>query len=198
MAGQMFYNKRGIQITDDSFLVNGGTYPITSIRSAEIRTEAPQRVGPIVCIVLGAIFSILLIGLPLLIFGVVWLANQKSTYWLVINTAAGSCEVLSAKEGRTVREVQSALLAAIAHLSLGGKPPAEQLSPAPRDTLMMQLLKVAKGNNGYLSVTQGVMDTGASFTDVESTLQEMVKAGYVSVANHPDTGVVIYKFVEIA
>lgn len=65
------------------------------------------------------------------------------------------------------------------------------------DQLMVKLLKAAVARNGKLSVTQGVMDTGASFAAVEATLKEMVKSGYVGVDNHPDTGVVIYSFLEL-
>ena len=66
-----------------------------------------------------------------------------------------------------------------------------------RDQLMVLLLKAAAVRNGKLSVTQGVMDTGASFGEVEAVLKEMVKSGYVRVDNHPDTGVVIYDFLEL-
>lgn len=63
--------------------------------------------------------------------------------------------------------------------------------------LMVKLLKTAAARNGKLSVTQGVMETGASFVQVEATLKEMVKSGYVGVDNHPDTGIVIYNFLEL-
>jgi DNA-binding IclR family transcriptional regulator len=62
---------------------------------------------------------------------------------------------------------------------------------------MVQLLKVAQSRGGSLSVTEGVAETGMSFTEVETTLKEMVKAGYVSVDNHPETGVILYKFLEL-
>lgn len=66
-----------------------------------------------------------------------------------------------------------------------------------RERLMVHLLKAAVARNGKLSVTQGVMDTGASFAEVEAVLKEMVKSGYVTVDNHPDSGVVIYDFLEL-
>ncbi|MBE9015302.1 hypothetical protein C7Y66_26255 [Chroococcidiopsis sp. CCALA 051] len=67
----------------------------------------------------------------------------------------------------------------------------------PKEQLMVKLLKAAAAHGGKLSVTQGVMDTGASFAQVEATLKEMVKSGYVGVDNHPATGVVVYKFLEL-
>ena len=65
-----------------------------------------------------------------------------------------------------------------------------------RSQLMMKLLKAAANQGGTLSVTQAVMETGASFAEVEATL-EMLKTGYVSIDNHPDSGVVIYHFLEL-
>ena len=41
------------------------------------------------------------------------------------------------------------------------------------------------------------MDTGASFSEVEAVLKEMLKSGYVKIDNHPVTGVVVYEFIEL-
>lgn len=67
----------------------------------------------------------------------------------------------------------------------------------PKEQLMVRLLKAAAAHGGKLSVTQGVMDTGAGFAQVEATLKEMVRSGYVEVDNHPGSGVVVYKFLEL-
>ena len=65
------------------------------------------------------------------------------------------------------------------------------------EQLMVKLLKAAEARGGKLSVTQAVMDTEISFAEVEAILKEMLKKGYVGVDNHPDTGVVIYHFLEL-
>ncbi|MGB3513971.1 MAG: NINE protein [Microcoleaceae cyanobacterium] len=70
-------------------------------------------------------------------------------------------------------------------------------APHTRQQLMVALLKAASGQGGKLSVTQGVMATGASFEEVQETFMEMLKTGYVSVDNHPETGIVIYNFHEL-
>jgi TM2 domain-containing membrane protein YozV/predicted transcriptional regulator len=72
-------------------------------------------------------------------------------------------------------------------------------APAPqtRQQLMIALLKAASVKGGKLSVTQGVMATGANFAEVEETLKEMLKTGYVTIDNHPETGIVIYDFHEL-
>ena len=45
--------------------------------------------------------------------------------------------------------------------------------------LMQALLQAALRHDGCLTVTQAVMETGATFSDIEQTLQEMVGSGYV-------------------
>ncbi len=69
--------------------------------------------------------------------------------------------------------------------------------PQTRQQLMVALLKAASTKGGKLSITQGVMATGANFAEVEETMKEMLKTGYVSVDNHPETGIVIYDFHEL-
>jgi len=65
------------------------------------------------------------------------------------------------------------------------------------DELMLQLLRAAQKHGGRLSVTQGVIETGVLFGDVERVLQSMVKSNYVYMDNDPTTGVIVYVFKEI-
>ncbi|MEM6426381.1 MAG: TM2 domain-containing protein [Cyanobacteria bacterium P01_D01_bin.128] len=65
------------------------------------------------------------------------------------------------------------------------------------DDLMLKLLKAAQTRSGRLSVTQGVIETGASFAEVEATLKDMLKTGYVDIDNEPDSGIVVYHFREL-
>lgn len=87
-------------------------------------------------------------------------------------------------------------------LSAGGVPMSQpviaaSVQPPISKQLSVKLLKAAAARGGKISVTQGALDTGFSFTEVEDALKEMVKTGYVCVDNHPVTGVVIYDFVEL-
>lgn len=66
-----------------------------------------------------------------------------------------------------------------------------------QERLRMRLLHAAAAQGGKLSVTQGVMATGADFERVEKVLNDMVKKGYVSITNHPESGIVIYDFHEL-
>ncbi|MEL6231774.1 MAG: TM2 domain-containing protein [Cyanobacteria bacterium J06636_28] len=66
-----------------------------------------------------------------------------------------------------------------------------------QETLMVQLLRLAKLHSGQITVTQAVMETGQSFEEIESELKAMVKSGYADVTNRPDSGVVVYEFPEL-
>ena len=66
-----------------------------------------------------------------------------------------------------------------------------------RQKLMVQLLNAAVDRGGRLSVTQGVIATGMGFAEVELTLKEMVKTGYVDVGIDLDSGVILYEFREL-
>lgn len=72
-------------------------------------------------------------------------------------------------------------------------------SPAlpPKKPLNIQLLEAAVVRGGEISVPEGVVATGAGFDEVESTLRELVRAGYVDVDNAPGSGVVIYRFTGV-
>ncbi len=62
---------------------------------------------------------------------------------------------------------------------------------------VMKLLRTAQHRGGQISVTQAVLDTELSFSDVEDILKDLVKKGYVQASNDPSTGIVMYDFVEL-
>jgi TM2 domain-containing membrane protein YozV len=61
----------------------------------------------------------------------------------------------------------------------------------------IKLLKAAEARGGKISVTQGVLETGLTFQQIETLLKEMLRSGYVEIANDPETGVVLYEFHEL-
>jgi hypothetical protein len=70
--------------------------------------------------------------------------------------------------------------------------------PQPsHNQLAVKLVKAAQVRGGTLSVTQGVIDTDASFAEVEACLRNLVKTGYVDTYNDAETGVVLYHFREL-
>ncbi|TVQ19438.1 MAG: NINE protein [Leptolyngbya sp. DLM2.Bin15] len=82
----------------------------------------------------------------------------------------------------------------------GSNVPAQVIQsqrPRTADQLMVELAKAAHNNNGRLSVTQAVIATGCTFEEAEKTLRAMFKSGYVGLGNDPDSGAVVYEFVEL-
>ncbi len=86
-------------------------------------------------------------------------------------------------------------------------PAAQLLSPPhtipvrqakPELSLEQELLHAAKARGGELSVTEGVMATGRDFAVVEAKLDAMCKSGYVDIGNRGDSGVVVYRFGQLA
>jgi hypothetical protein len=75
-------------------------------------------------------------------------------------------------------------------------PPAPARDPI--EELRQSLLKAAASRGGSISVTQGVLATGKSFEEVEEALDAMAKKGYADIDNDPKSGVVIYKFGDLA
>ncbi|MGB3296113.1 MAG: TM2 domain-containing protein [Phormidesmis sp.] len=63
--------------------------------------------------------------------------------------------------------------------------------------LMIQLLQLAKRKRGRLTVTDCVLETEATFAEVEQQLQQLVKSGYAFVTNHETSGVIIYEIPEL-
>lgn len=97
------------------------------------------------------------------------------------------------------REMQLKLKAGVSPFGVPLDRPAvaTQVYKSPQEKLIVQLLKVAEKRSGRVTVTQGVMETGASFTEVEAALKEMLKSGYVTVDNDSMTGAVTYHFHEL-
>ena len=70
-------------------------------------------------------------------------------------------------------------------------------SSEQKPSLMIQLLQLAKRKQGRLTVTDCVLETQATFAEVEQQLQQLVKSGYAFVTNHESTGVIIYEIPEL-
>ena len=88
------------------------------------------------------------------------------------------------------------------HQSFSNETSSENMAPVSagdrHNHLMLALLQAADKRGGKLSVTQGVMDTGYSFSDVESTLRDMAKTGYIATHNDPVSGTVMFDFIELS
>ena len=90
--------------------------------------------------------------------------------------------------------LSNARLALAAGQPLPALPPKRRISK--KDALRIALCRAASESGGALSVTDGVMATGQPHDEVEKALDEMARRQWVDIDNHPDTGVVIYRFLD--
>jgi hypothetical protein len=110
-----YYDRDGIRITKGIFeLPDGEQYIIKNINSVEIKQFKPSRKYPLVCIVIG-VFLIRAYGLGLFVIGLgIWLwMSQKITYWIMLRTSNGSGKAYGSKDHEKIKEIRSALNAAI-------------------------------------------------------------------------------------
>jgi len=82
-------------------------------------------------------------------------------------------------------------------LKIQNEPEITREPTLDKNDVMRILLKAAMNNEGRLSVTQGVLETGLHFTDVENILKGMVDSGYVYIDNNARNGVIEYVFKEV-
>ena len=76
-------------------------------------------------------------------------------------------------------------------------PLGQQSEPDTPEKFRMKLVKAAAKYGGKLTVTQGVLETGKSFEEVEKELDSMSQSGYVGIDNDEQTGAVVYTFGQL-
>jgi hypothetical protein len=142
--------------------------------------------------------------------GLHWLAwlhvgLKIQSSWYIVLAGVYALPVYLALVTRTVPMRLSLLLWLVSLLHLLMRKPeidkrmaALAFPPAPTyESLRQGLLGAALQHEGCLSVTQGVLETGKSFAEVERVLDEMVTSGYIYKRNNPQTGVIEYVFKEV-
>ena len=118
MADSLFYDKGGVRITRTIFEVPSGTqYQIRNINAVDLGIENPKRQGPIICIVIGVLLLAVVVGILIIALGIWWWISQKPTYWIVLNTSSGKVQGYASQNSEEIREIRSALNAAMAQLS---------------------------------------------------------------------------------
>lgn len=125
MSGQAettYYTNGRVMVTNARFVVDAETYAISGITSVKLGVKKPNRILPILLIVLTylvltkgggpanlSIWHWLLALLP----GVLWMALQRTHYTVTLASASGENRALTSKLQPFVREVIDALNQAI-------------------------------------------------------------------------------------
>jgi hypothetical protein len=127
MAEEIFLNEGELLVTNARMNVAGQTYAVSNITSFktveyEPNTDGPDRFGGIGFLLGGLVWwgaasnsveggALLggLIATPFFLISWLWRRAQKSTYSVILNTAAGEVQAVTSKDKDTVLKVASAL-----------------------------------------------------------------------------------------
>jgi hypothetical protein len=109
-----FYEKNSVRITRSLFEVPGTQFPIRNISAVRTNTILPNRQGPIICIIIGILSLPVFIGILIIPLGIYWWISQKNKYVIMLLTAGQDIEGYASIDIDEIREIQSALNAAIA------------------------------------------------------------------------------------
>lgn len=128
------------------------------------------------------------------------LTREPVYYWLGI-LYASPLFLFPLQRQFSLRLIIGSWLLSMLHMQLRKDFLTQRIAAASRkpdhEDIRQALLQAALIHKGRLSVTQGVMETGKSFEEVEGALTSMVQSGYVFTRNHPETGVIEYVFKEL-
>ena len=117
MADSLFYDKGGVRITRTIFEFPGTQYQIRNINAVRQEEKKPDRTGPIICIVIGVLTLAAVIGILPIALGIWWWNSQKPTYIIFLNTSSKDLGSYESPNLQEIKEIQSALNAAMAQLA---------------------------------------------------------------------------------
>jgi len=113
---QLFYDKKGIRVTDRAVTVHSDSYPLSKIIRVEIEAEEPtsgERLKPLLMIVAGVLLLILVIGIFLIILGAKWWFSLQPYYWVLITTQTSRSRLSRFTSAESAEELRSALTSPI-------------------------------------------------------------------------------------
>lgn len=117
-----YYTNGRVTVTNARFVVDAETYAISGITSVKLGVKKPNRVWPLLLILVS--FFVLTKGVNLatlsivhwlivLLPGVIWLACQRTYYTVTLASASGENRALTSRIQPFVREVVDAINQAI-------------------------------------------------------------------------------------
>lgn len=115
MEEQIFLDESGVKVTNARFITYGKTQALAGITSVSTLVKNPNRLWPIILIILGGILAFngdITFGILALI-GILWLVFQKSTYYVRLESASGTSNALESKDKDFIFRVVDALNDAI-------------------------------------------------------------------------------------
>jgi hypothetical protein len=105
MAEQVFYDQAGIKVTSARLVFGTQTFQLSGITSVRPQEISPDRRGPIILMVVG-LFCTAGIGT---IAGLIWLLTQKTTYAVMLVSAAGEQKAYTSRDKNLIFQVAKAI-----------------------------------------------------------------------------------------
>jgi len=118
MNETVFYDDRGVTVTNARFIVYGRTYAMSGVTSVSTHAVDPSRKGPLILGLVGLVCSLAgkwLVGIPLVALAIFWWTRQKPTLTILLSTAAGEVQAVSSQDAGFIFAVEEALNNAIIH-----------------------------------------------------------------------------------
>lgn len=115
MSEEIFYQDRGITVTNARFVTTQKTYALRNISSVHAATIPPNRTYPTLLCLLGLLMCSgnPAIGIVLLVLGIVWLFLQKTDYSVAITSNAGEHKSIISEDRQFIESVVDAINEAI-------------------------------------------------------------------------------------
>jgi hypothetical protein len=113
----IFFQHEGVRITNTRFIVDGQTFAMNNITSVKPLEKKPNRIWPVLLIVLGVLPALngAYGGLWLSLGGGIWFALQKTMYHVMLHTSGGETSALKTYQREYLDKVVTALNNAIVH-----------------------------------------------------------------------------------
>lgn len=110
MAEQVFYDQAGVKVTSNRLVFGQQTFQLAGITSVRPQDIPPNRKGPIILMIVG-LFCTAGIGT---IAGLIWWFTQKTTYAVILVSAAGESPAYTSLDKKQVFEIANAVNEAMA------------------------------------------------------------------------------------
>ena len=118
-----FYQDPTVMVTNSRCIVAGQTYAMSGITSVRPFTEVPSKGGPILLMIVGAVFVMaglaqsaafgVLMGIGLIVASVLWLRSKKDIYHVVVHSSSGESRLIHSTDRAYITSIISALNEAI-------------------------------------------------------------------------------------
>lgn len=121
MGETMFFERRELSVSDARFIVEGQTYPISSVTAAKLEVNKPSRWTAILfgVIGLGAYLvetpAAIILGFVAMAVAIMMAASKKKEFAVVLDTPSGASQAFTSTNREYVELIVGAINQSILH-----------------------------------------------------------------------------------